>query len=296
MYQHPVPQNVTSYQFRLVGNMTLKQFFELAGGIIIALLLYYTNLPTILKWPLLILSVAGGVGIAFVPFEERPLDQWLRAYLKAIYQPTQFVWRKHSHLPPYFNFHSKDTNLQQSLEKRTLNLNTKQQGLNTFIKTLPHQQTSQDLIDAETQHLNQLNQYFSTQDPTNSTISSSTSSAPIHHTSVTSTNQIIPPHPVQANTSLNLPFPSTPSIPNTLVGMVLDSSNNIINDAVIEIFNEKQEPVRATKSNKLGQFFSAIPLKNGSYTISIQKPNFKFDTISINLNNEVIAPIIIKAQ
>ena len=40
MQQHPVPQNVTQYQFRLVGDMTLKQFLELAGGMLLAYLIY----------------------------------------------------------------------------------------------------------------------------------------------------------------------------------------------------------------------------------------------------------------
>ena len=35
METHPVPQNISSYEFRLVGDMTLKQFLYLAGGILL---------------------------------------------------------------------------------------------------------------------------------------------------------------------------------------------------------------------------------------------------------------------
>ncbi|KKR52786.1 MAG: hypothetical protein UT88_C0021G0001, partial [Candidatus Woesebacteria bacterium GW2011_GWD2_40_19] len=38
MEQHPIPQNISSYQFRLVGDMTLKQFFQLAGGFLVGLI------------------------------------------------------------------------------------------------------------------------------------------------------------------------------------------------------------------------------------------------------------------
>jgi len=36
MEQHPIPQQISSYQFKLVGDMTLAQFGKAAGGIVIA--------------------------------------------------------------------------------------------------------------------------------------------------------------------------------------------------------------------------------------------------------------------
>jgi len=31
MEQHPIPQQISSYEFKLVGEMTLKQFLKAAG-------------------------------------------------------------------------------------------------------------------------------------------------------------------------------------------------------------------------------------------------------------------------
>src|SRR4030042_1225030 len=73
MEQHPIPQNISSYQFRLVGDMTLKQFFQLAGGIVVGLIFYSSPLLPIIKWPFTIGSALLGVLLAFVPLEERPL-------------------------------------------------------------------------------------------------------------------------------------------------------------------------------------------------------------------------------
>ena len=36
MDNHPIPQDVTGFQFRLIGDMTIKQFAYLAGGMILA--------------------------------------------------------------------------------------------------------------------------------------------------------------------------------------------------------------------------------------------------------------------
>lgn len=92
MNQHPVPQHISSYEFKLVGDMTLKQFFQLAGGAIIALIFYATPLPGILKWPLVFIFGSLGAALAFLPVEERPLSIWIFAFLKAIYSPTRFVY------------------------------------------------------------------------------------------------------------------------------------------------------------------------------------------------------------
>lgn len=94
MEQHPIPQNISSYQFRLVGDMTLKQFFQLAGGVLVGLIFYSLPLLAIIRWPLAILSVIIGIGLAFFPLEERPLEKWIFAFFKSIYSPTIFYWQK----------------------------------------------------------------------------------------------------------------------------------------------------------------------------------------------------------
>lgn len=94
MEQHPVPQNVTTFQFRLIGDMTIKQFGYLAAGAILAFISYKLPLPFFFTWPLTILSALTGFGLAFVPIEERPMDIWIMAFIKNVYSPTQYVWQK----------------------------------------------------------------------------------------------------------------------------------------------------------------------------------------------------------
>lgn len=92
--QHPIPQDVSGYKFRLVGEMTLQQFIWLAAGIIIALIIYSSPLPFFFKYPIATIFACLGAGIAFIPIEGRPLDKWLIAFIKSIYAPTLFVWQK----------------------------------------------------------------------------------------------------------------------------------------------------------------------------------------------------------
>ena len=78
MDQHPVPQNISSYEFRLVGDMTLKQFFQLAGGVIGGVIIYRLPLPFFLKYPFAGLSILLGVMLAFVPVSG-PRGNWIDA-------------------------------------------------------------------------------------------------------------------------------------------------------------------------------------------------------------------------
>ncbi len=91
---HPIPQQISSYQFRLVGDMTLKQFFQLAGGVLVGLLFYATPLHPLIKWPIIIFSCLMGAALAFLPFEERPLEKWIVAFFRSVYSPTIFSWKQ----------------------------------------------------------------------------------------------------------------------------------------------------------------------------------------------------------
>lgn len=303
MIQHPIPQNVTSYQFRLIGDMTIKQFIFLSIGVAGAVLFYYSNLFFFFKWLLIILSAMSGFAVAFIPFEERPLDQWLINYIKAIYRPTYFVWRKQPTLPDYFTF-TPSISPQQAAEVAEMSHFTairRQQGLSSYLTTLP--QDANNELDAReratTQNFISLFQFH----PSSSTSAVTTTPTP--------TPSPPPPTPPPASTTIRaasetpvtpaitstqLPFPSTPQTPNVIVGMVVDAHNKIVPDAIVEVLDSSGLPARATKTNQLGQFFSTTPLKRGTYRINIDKPGLNFDTIELQLTGQIVEPLKIQAK
>ncbi len=99
MEQHPVPQNITTFQFRLIGDMTIRQFAYLAVSIVIGYICYQLPIPAIFSWPLAIGFGLLGVGLAFVPVEERPMDTWILSFIRNVYAPTQYVWKKTAKKP-----------------------------------------------------------------------------------------------------------------------------------------------------------------------------------------------------
>jgi hypothetical protein len=94
MDNHPIPQDITGFEFKLVGDMTIKQFAYVASGVVIGLILYVSPLWALIKIPLALIFIGIGAAFAFLPIEGRPMDLMLRNFFKAVFSPTQYVYRK----------------------------------------------------------------------------------------------------------------------------------------------------------------------------------------------------------
>lgn len=88
-----------------------------------------------------------------------------------------------------------------------------------------------------------------------------------------------------------LPFPSTPTTPNKLVGMILTKNNELIEGAVVEIRTDGGQVVRAVRSNALGQFYVTTPLASGKYQMVAEKDGRSFEPLSIELKGKIVDPI-----
>jgi len=94
MENHPIPQDVTGFQFKLIGNMTVKQFAYLAVGVILAGILWKLPINFLIKFPFCTFFAILGVGLAYIPISGRPMDQMIGNYIKALISPTEFVYQK----------------------------------------------------------------------------------------------------------------------------------------------------------------------------------------------------------
>ncbi len=101
--QHAVPQNIMDVEFKLIGDLTMRQFAYLfaTGGVA---WLAFLTVGGIFKWPLIVVLVLLGLGLAFVPIQDRGLDQWVTNFFKSVYSPTQKVWRKDPNVPAVFTY------------------------------------------------------------------------------------------------------------------------------------------------------------------------------------------------
>jgi len=305
---HPIPQQISSYQFRLVGDMTLKQFFQLAGGALMSLLFYSTGLHPIIKWPLMILSVGLGAALAFLPFEERPLSRWMLAFFHSIYSPTIFNWVKTPNTLKFFAPDDTTSVVQKILvpQNEALVKTAPVAKLDNEEKTLLDKITglfvatpTLTVIPAEavakTPTIVPITQPINI--PTRPKIiteevvsGKATPSGPTPQAGNPAEQMVNPTFSPQAAP------PSGPMIPNTLSGQVLDTEGGIVEGAILEIRDIAGRPVRALRSNKAGHFMVVTALSNGDYEIITEKNDFEFDPVSFKAEGVMIPSIYIKAK
>jgi len=299
MEQHPIPQQITSYEFKLVGDMTLKQFLKAAAGIIIAILLNASSLVFFVKWPLMLFFAGAGLALAFLPYQDRPLETWLVAFIKSIYSPTIYIWKKRS----VYNW--LDINPNKKLpEEEKIEVPIKEETkINEFIQSLPsvkegvNEEIKEEKESKTAAVLTEIKEEKQTQ-----TVAADDNRSVAEKVYENWRNE---------DTTLNLkkekleatgnavfgeiPMPDTPDTANVLVGMVTDQNGKIIPDAIVEIEDEQGNPSRVLRTNALGQFKSSTELANGNYLVATEKDDHKFDVVKINMKGEIVQPIKIQA-
>jgi len=377
MEQHPVPRNISGFQFRLIGDMTLKQFGYLAGGALIGYLIYAVfPIPPLFKYPLIAVIVLGGVALAFLPIQDRPLDKWLIAFIKSITRPTQFLWQKYEEalkaylasLPPTtqqtYNIHEK-----QYIDQTLALFGTpvpiiRVPSLNSSTPNHPHQEESVRLSQAPAQilpsqsirvappvihppHIPTVIPSPPAQPPPSIPVTSSSHQATasvlgtVNNSTDPNTDDklkqllsekenlarelemlkkkmetekttvVVKPQfaPDIGNESTvtkvkaesvtdTVGIPSLPQTPNMVVGVVKDPGRKILPNIIITIKDALGTPVRALKTNKLGQFAIATPLQNGNYVLEFEDPmkRYIFENVQIILNDTLFIPVEVLAK
>lgn len=119
MRQHTVPQNIMSVEFKIFGDLTIRQFtyISIAGGL--AFIFYLTLLPGIIKYPLIVISILIGILVTFGKINERPFDIWINNFITAVLLPTQRVWRKQAYFP-YYLIDSQSSKVVNEKKKETV--------------------------------------------------------------------------------------------------------------------------------------------------------------------------------
>jgi hypothetical protein len=430
MENHPIPQDVTGFQFKLIGDMTIKQFAFVAAGAILAFVIFYLPIPFGVRLPLCVLFALSGAGLAFAPIEGRPADLMAGYFLKALLTPNQYAYHKlggsimlFSIQSPQYQAHP-STHARQTISEKEI---AKNQQLQTYLQSV-HQTTASPLDQKEALYLQHIltpqtsqltppvpsqgaipTPQISTPSPTQNadatltpqqmqeeeahlsleaaSIKYALNEAKEHEAKekdaakITSTHQqvltledklhsllaqkealekelnalkaasasltqqpvdatpqaqaiqtqptsdlaetaaaqlnpaveaqqtapvtplarpaapIPTPSPtvrkIPADMAKSIGLPRMPDVPNLIVGIVKDPRGNILQNILVEVKDKDGIPARAFRTNSLGQFASATPLSNGSYTIEFEDPKLqhKFDIVEIIAQGEIMLPL-----
>lgn len=387
MDNHPIPQDVTGFQFKLIGDMTVKQFAYVAAGAVLAFVCFYAPITPFIKLPLGIFFGLIGVALAFLPLEGRPVDAMVSYFIKALITPNQYAYHKNggsialftipaaSHAPSATTAsatghtaidEAKAAQLQQylrSVQKHTDSpLDQKEQlflqhALSTPVLATPvapkaptvtapvpqmpanqpkkadaplspqemeeqeatlalqassvkyelneareHEAKERDVTKISTTHQQvvtleqKLSQLLTQKEeiekelallkntPATTTIARQAAPAPTPSPTV---------RKIPADMAKSIGLPHMPEVPNLIVGIVKDPRGNILQNILVEVKDKDGIPARAFRTNSLGQFASATPLSNGSYTIEFEDPKgqHKFDVVGITAQGEIMLPL-----
>lgn len=305
MDNHPIPQDVTGFQFKLIGNMTIKQFAYLISGFIFAWILLQLPVNIFIKFPFCAFSAAFGAGLAFFPISGRPMDSMIGNYIKALIRPTQFVYEKtggqiyFSNSAPLIPMRSmrqynNDLNIfpKDKLKAYLESLDTKPKNKadekeNNFLMSVSN------LAAASSHYLpNASYPNISETSPQPSLITHADSQKPLDQTMPLAKPQIKTAQ-TPRNLNKSIGMLNIPDSPNLITGITKDPRGNALSNILIEVKDKDSNPIRAFKTNESGKFASATPLMNGRYTIEFEDPKAqnKFEQITIDVTGQIIAPI-----
>lgn len=310
MEQHPIPQQISSYEFKLVGEMTLKQFLKAAAGIIIAMLFNATNIMILVKWPLMAIFAGGGLILAFVPLQDRPLEKWISSFIKAIYSPTIFIYKKSVDVNWLKTDFSEPKNRdEESAEENNnkgwqLKDEDKRRKISDYLKSLTLEEPKEtEMEKGEDFRPDQKIIKSTVTDEPSKPVEVIKTEAQVKNTANDwknqKTNLDLKTEKLEATGSAvfgTIPMPDIPDVPNVVVGMATDIQGGIVEGVIVEIQDEHGNPSRVLKTNSLGQFKTSTPLANGRYLMIAEKEGSNFDRVNIDLSGQIVKPIRIIAS
>lgn len=389
MQEHPVPQNVTQFEFKLVGDMTIKQFGYVGGGLGIAYLIFTSMAASVpfLAYPLMVLSALSGVALAFLPYQDRMLDHWLKAYFQAVFAPTygkyyskilkpeEEAFKKRLKLythevvtqgekieaPKLGSLAQQAPNTQPMLggsvdpvktdetTPKTVAVEVKtpppppvappapptpppaptnpappavssnQTDLSKVVKYAEEAQILQSQIQDAEKELESIKQKASNPSQNAAEVTAEfkqvlakletfNNQARVitdelnRMTNTGSDVEIMRPQEVKNAPTVKVTsdklekYSSLSTYPNILNGIVCDLKGNLLSGVIVVTHDKDGLPVRALKTNKLGQFLAATPLSNGLYTLTFEKDDLSFDVVELELNGSILPAIKVNAK
>lgn len=143
-------------EFKLFGNLTIRQFMSLVGAVVIAGLIYIIaspiGFPGIIFWPVIIGILFIGFAMAFMTINGQPFAKWFRNYVYAIFSSQRYVWQK-TPVPPK----SLTQNVPKVTQKSDKQIK-KELGIMPLIEVM--QEKNIELDEDEKKGLARIDQYF----------------------------------------------------------------------------------------------------------------------------------------
>jgi len=269
MEQHTIPRQITSYEFKLIGFMTLKQLLYL---VVFAPMGYIISIIFPLPFINIILGImvgALGVALAFLPVNDRPLDIWIRNIWKRLNSPTQYTYHKHNQPITLLQ------NLYYVADPHHVMAHIESQQMLAAYLEKTKQTMQPDPQKKKIQQAFQDSHGLTTPPPLPSLKMSPISSAAQIAQKFSAPISTQAPPPIQKD---HKPF---------FIGTVKNGKRLPLSGILLYIKNSQNTPVRLLKTNQHGIFATFNALPPGDYIFEIKDPKstYIFDTMKIAIQD-----------
>ncbi|MFA9288360.1 MAG: PrgI family protein [Weeksellaceae bacterium] len=269
MDQHPIPRQITTFEFKLIGFMTLKQFLFILFFFPIGYLVYaITPIPFV---NIFLGVIVAGIGLifAFVPIQDRPFDVWLKNFFKRLNSPTQYGYKK-SNPPVYFlkdlYFTSDPHMLLSHVESR--------EKLADYLRT--QQPLPNDPKMKQKGHIQDL-----LKQPGLLAKPKTTASAQASKTYQAQGSGTV----ADMQGDIHQPF---------LSGIIKNRKQIALPGILVSIQDKAGKQLRLLKTNPHGVFATYSPLVGGDYLFEVSDPNgnYFFDTMNVHFDPDKKQPLV----
>lgn len=271
MNEHPVPRQITSFEFKLIGFLTLRQFGYVILFAAISFLCYFITPVPYLNFAMAAIPAIIGIFVVFVPYNDRPIDVWIKNFVRKMFWPSQYYYIKKNQVPGFLmgvtssqstSIVEKHLDAQQKLESYLLT-----HGMVNEEKIQKKEVQNAAVENVQTTHIvNEL--------PTNVPI------APVITPIVTKP----PPHEDVTPTDTSQPF---------LHGSVKNNKHVALPNILVYVKDYSGKLVRILKTNNHGVFATYRPLGEATYLFEAKDSSgpYFFDTMEIPVRKNNNAPI-----
>lgn len=268
MDQHPIPRQITTFEFKLIGFLTIKQFIYLVVFVGLGLAVYALTPIPVLNYIFGILTASIGLAFAFVPINDRPMEVWVRNLFKRLISPTQYGFQKQNKPIRALQDYVSGTTTQQV----AIHVDS-QKKLNSYLAG----KTQQSPNNNRKQTVNNL---------LTNPLTFLTNKKPV-------SKQLINNQPLAtSHQSLNTKHPF-------ITGVIKNYKLTPLGEILVYVKKDPgSTPIRIFKSNLHGIFLSYNPLPAGEYIFETKDPKqaYLFDTMKVSIQKENNQPLEIHSK
>ena len=239
MEQHAVPRQITTFEFKLIGFLTLKQFAYMVVSAAFAVLIYFLIPIPIFNTISAALVFGIGAIFAYYKYNERSLDVWAKNLIIRLISPSQYLYRKMNVAPHFLS--------------------------DVFTTTDP------SIISTHMEARQKLSSYVASQNPApkntdKQKVNELLSASPM----VIQTPQIVTPAAVQEIAqSAPTTIAQEQKIPS-LAGIIRNRKELPLPNIMVYIKDQSGRVVRILKTNHTGVFATFHSLPEGEYDVDIK--------------------------